>query len=129
MCPRSRRVDSGVPWASLRTFSIVEFSLVRPFSRWVYSGSFGSLGCAMGVVISIRVRFGGRWVHSVLFSSVGCVMGSVMFIRGRWIHSGAPLGHWVHLESLHSFRCTLGSLGLFGVVDFIRVRPGGRWVR
>ena len=53
-----------------------------------YSGSFGSLGCAMGVVISIRVRFGGRWVHSVLFSSFGCAMGSVMYDVGmiytRW---------------------------------------------
>ena len=38
--------------------------------------------------------------------------GGRVFIQGRWVHSDAPLG----------------SLGSFGVVPFIRVRPRVRWV-
>ena len=62
--------------------------------RWIHSGSLGSFGYALGVVVFFRVQ-------SVVPCSHSCSLGSV----GRWVHSGAI---W-------------GSLGLFG---FIRLRPG-----
>ena len=61
---------------------IVGFISVRTGCRWVYSGSLGSLGCAMGVVGFSR----GRWVRS------GAPWGSFGIIRGRLVRSGAPAG-------------------------------------
>ena len=38
----------------------------------------------------IRVRTGYRWVHLGSFGSLGCALGVVGYIRRRWVRSGAP---------------------------------------
>ena len=60
-----------------------------------------------------RVRSAVRSVYPVSLGSLVFALGVVEFIQGCWVHIGSPLG----------------SLGSSGVVGFIRVRPGGRWVR
>ena len=108
-------VHSGVHCGPLGSLRFVRFI------RVCHSGSFASLGCALGV---IRVCPGGRWVHSVLFVLV------IWFDLVRLIHSGAPLGPLgsiafileslggclVHSASFVSFGCALGIAG------FIQVR-------
>ena len=102
------------------------FGLMR--CRWFHPVSFGTLGCAVNVVLFIRIRCGslgssrvvgftrvcpgGRCVHPWWLGSLGCALGVVGFIRGRLVHSGAP---W-------------GSLGSSGSVWFARERPVWRWV-
>ena len=100
---RARLVHSGAPWVLLGSF---EFDLAAPWGvirvRLVLSGascwSFGEFGCAMRVVVFVRVR----WVHSCVpwWSLVGsfmCALGVVgcirLSIRVRpgclWVHSGS----------------------------------------
>ena len=64
------------------------------------------------VVRLTRVNLGGGWVHLTSLGSLGFTLSVVGFIDVCWVHSGSPLG----------------SLGLSGVVGFIRVRPAGLWV-
>ena len=91
---------------------VIEFTRVRPEGHWVHPESFGSFGCAVGVVGFICFPFG--------------VVG---FIRGRWVYSGS---HWVTLglSGVVGFtRCvSWASLCSSGVIGFSRVRPRGRWV-
>ena len=85
---------------------------MRAEGIWAHSWSLDSLGCTLGFVVFIRVR----WVHSCerrgSLGSFGCALEVVRFIRGRWVHSGVPW--W--------------SLGSPGVVGFLWVLPGDRWV-
>ena len=46
----------------------------------------------------------GRRVHPVSFGSLGCVLGVVGFIRVRWVISGST---WVHPGSLSSLELAL----------------------
>ena len=145
------------PWGSSGSFGDVAFIWVRRVCRQVHSGTFGSLGCALGVA-------GCRWEHS----SVPWV--SSGFIRGRLVHSGAPLvssgpfvavgvipvcpgvvvffqvswlnsvAHWWSCGSFGAFEFILvpgvcrvpsGSLGSFvcahGVFGFVRRCSGAPW--
>ena len=116
-------VNAGAPWGSFGSFGVVGFTHE---GRRVYSGSLGSLVCALrvdGFIWGRWVHSGSRWVHAgaplkvVGFTRVrtGCggvysgSLGSLTFIRGRSVHSGN----------------LLGSSGLFRVFGFIRVRPRG----
>ena len=103
---------------------------MRPGYRWIHTGSFSSVRCALGVVGFIRVRLvpsGALWGSLDSCGSFGSSKvvwfirehpGGVEFmrvfgiVRGRWVHSSAP---W-------------GSLGSSGVVGLTRVRHVGRWV-
>ena len=118
-----------MPWGSSAPFGVVVFTPVRPGGRWVHSGCLDSRGnalCVVGVCwfhagapsrLSgsfrvagfTRVRSGCRQVHSGSLGSRRCALVVVRFIQGHWVHSCALWGSW----------------GPFGVVVFIRVRPGG----
>ena len=65
------------------------------------------------MVAFTRDRHGGRCVDPGSLLSLGFSLGVVGFIRGHWVDSDSPCG----------------SLGLYGVVGFTRVRAGGRWDR
>ena len=100
---------------------------MRLAGRRVHPGSLGELGCALGVVVFIRVRlvhWGAPWGWSGSSGVAGFIgvrrpvhpcslerdMGLVGFIQGRRVHWGAS---W-------------GSLGSYGVAGFINVRTEGR---
>ena len=63
-------------------------------------------------------------------------MGVVGFILSRWVHSGAPRMSLGSVEVVGFIRVrpdsrlgSTNSLGrVVGVVRFVRVRPGRRWV-
>ena len=126
---------------SLGSFGVVEFIRVHPGGRWVHSGSLGSFGCSLVVVVFIlgrrdrlvslgsfcvvgfvwgsfrvvgfvRVHPGGRWVHSGSFGSFKFALGVGGFVRKRWVPSGAPRE----------------PLKIFMFVGFIWVRTVCRWV-
>ena len=86
--------------------------------------TLGSFGCTLGslgsfgVVGFSRLPPGGRWVHLKSLGSFVCALRLVGCIRGRCFDSDA---RWGSLGSV-AFRCGLG------VVEFIQVRPGHRWV-
>ena len=63
-----------MPWGSMGSFAFVLFIQVRPGDRRVPSGSFGSFGSALSVVVFIRVRL----VHC---STPWVLLGSFGFVR------------------------------------------------
>ena len=72
---------------------------------------------SFGVIRFSRVRPGGSWVDLGSLGSIGFALGVVGFavgvvgfICGCYVHLGSP---WV-------------SFGSSGVVEFTRIRPGGR---
>ena len=133
--PCGRRVHSGSLGSlefALGVVVCVGFTRMCPGSC---RGSFGSRGCAKGVVRFIRdrlvhasaprgssgafvvvgftrVRPGGRGVHWGALGSNTGALGVLEFIRSRWVYAYAPWGSW----------------GSIGVVGFARVRPGGHRV-
>ena len=92
---------------------VVGFTRVRPGGRWVLSGSLGSLGCGVGLILS-------PWVHFCALS-VSLSSSVVIGFSLRWDHPGLwgfilvqRGGRWVFPESLGSLVCAQG------VVGFIR---------
>ena len=65
---------------------------MRPSGRWIHPGSLGS-SLSLGSLLSAPEGVGymrGRWVNPGSLSSLGCSLGVVEFIRVRWVYSGAP---------------------------------------
>ena len=62
---------------------MVEFIRVRSVAPWGSQCSFGFIG-------SIQARPGRYRVHSGSLGSFGGSIGIVLIIRVRWVHSGAP---------------------------------------
>ena len=73
---------SGAPWMSSGS------SVVAGFNGGALWGSSGSSGVA-GLT---EVHPAGRWVHQGSLHSLGCALGVVGFIRVRWVHWDTP---WV----------------------------------
>ena len=92
---------------------------VCPSCRWVRLGSYGSSGCALGVVEVRLVRQG------VPSWSLG-LFGFVWFVRvhpgGHWVYSGS-LVHPVRPRGLCVYSRSSRSSGFaLGVTVFVRVR-------
>ena len=135
--PGDRRVHSCSLVSFVRALGVFGFIRARALGRRVYLDSFGPVGRALEVI-------GFSWVRCV---HSGVPWGFVGFIRARpvcrWVHSGArpcsqlgSLGSFwralwvVEFIPVHWFHSavSMGSLGSFGLVGFIRPSPCGRWV-
>ena len=149
-------VPSRVPWRLLGSSGVVWFICAYPRDRCVYPESLGSLTHALVVVVFSRAHHGCRWIqfHSnwCLLGSSGFggfslaqALGGLNSSRFVGFTFARPEGRYVHPETLRSLVCVLGvvgfsryrcvhfrapwrSSGSSGVVGFIQVRSGCRWV-
>ena len=95
---------------------------------WIHAGAPCVSSGSFGVVGFTRMRPGGRRDHSVSFGSLWCALVVVVFIQGGWVHAHAsfrssgsfgvfgftgirPVSRRVHSGSFSSLGCALGTLG------------------
>ena len=75
--PRVHSGSLGAPWWAFDSFRCVWLVRLRPAGHWLHSCSLGAFGCALGVIRECR------WVS---FGSIVCALEVVVFIRVRWVH-------------------------------------------
>ena len=126
---RVHLVCPGAPWTSVGSFGFVWFVRVCPGCRWVRSGSSALSGCALVVadfMLVCLLRPFAPWRSLGSSGSFRCAQAFAGCCRVRMVRPGAP-GGFVRDRLVRQCAPCL-SLGSFGCVWIVRVRPVGLWV-